>query len=182
MSFTIKELSNENLDDYVDHSLIEIAQSGVDGDSISTPYSKDEPFEPEAFRNQTRNRWNIDIKQLGWRRCWGIFDRDAIAAHIELCGPQLRSESHRVRMGMFVTRKFRRQGMGRALLLHAIQWTRDQNHITWLDLGVFGGNRAAYALYQEMNFTELGRTPDRFRVDETSIDNIKMTLNVTSRP
>ena len=78
-------------------------------------------------------------------------------------------------LGMGVERRWRGQGYGRALLAAAIAWAR-RAELAWLDLGVFAHNRRARALYASTGFVEVGITRDRFRVDDTTIDDVAMVL------
>jgi ribosomal protein S18 acetylase RimI-like enzyme len=77
-----------------------------------------------------------------------------------------------------VERPYRGRGLGRALMEACIDWARQQPSLSWVDLGVFEGNDVAEALYRKLGFTELGRTPDRFRVDGLQITDITMVLQV----
>ena len=68
----------------------------------------------------------------------------------------LRSELHRVQMGMGVAGSHRREGGGTLLLATAIGWARDQPMIDWIDLGVFSDNLGAKALYARHGFKVWG--------------------------
>lgn len=83
-------------------------------------------------------------------------------------------------MGMSVLSSHRRMGGGSLLLSSAIAWARSEPIIDWIDLGVFSDNPGAQALYFRHGFHILGRTPDRFRVDGQSLDDISMTMNIAS--
>ena len=83
-------------------------------------------------------------------------------------------------MGMSVLSSHRRIGGGSLLLSSAIAWARAEPIIDWIDLGVFSDNHHAQALYLGHGFRILGRTPDRFRVDGQSLDDISMTINIAS--
>jgi RimJ/RimL family protein N-acetyltransferase len=48
--------------------------------------------------------------------------------------------------------------------------------LAWLDLGVFAHNHRARKLYAAVGFVEVGVTRDRFRVDDTRIDDVAMVL------
>jgi ribosomal protein S18 acetylase RimI-like enzyme len=50
----------------------------------------------------------------------------------------------------------RRQGYGRAIMLAAERWCRD-NALTRIGLHVFAHNTGARALYEQLGFTEIGR-------------------------
>jgi RimJ/RimL family protein N-acetyltransferase len=154
------------------------ASSGVDGAGHSHAYSQSEPLDIEAGRDREVTRWSTEIDDPAWRRAWGLFDQGELVGHLHLAGGMLRSELHRVDMGIGVRRSHRRQGGGTLLLETGIEWARKQPTIDWIDLGVFSDNPGAQALYARHGFQILGRTPDRFRVDGQSLDDISMTLNV----
>jgi RimJ/RimL family protein N-acetyltransferase len=155
------------------------AGSGTDGVGHSHAYSKSEPLDIEAGRNREITRWSTDIDEIAWRRAWGLFDRSEPVGYLYLAGGALRSELHRVNMGMGILREHRRQGGGAQLLEMGIEWAQEQPSIDWIDLGVFSDNPGATALYLGHGFEVLGRTSDRFRVDGVTLDEISMTRNVS---
>ncbi len=155
------------------------AGSGTDGEGHSHPYSASEPFDPKAGRDRELTRWSTPMDATGWRRAWGLFDREELVGYLHLGGGALRSELHRVEMGMGIVRSHRRRGGGGLLLGAAIAWARRQASIDWIDLGVFSDNPGAQALYVRHGFQVIGRTSDRFRVDGQSLDDTSMTLNVS---
>jgi ribosomal protein S18 acetylase RimI-like enzyme len=179
-SMDVRTLAIGDVDDYLRHMRAVDAGSGVDGEAHSHPYSASEPFDIDAARDREVIRWSTGIDELGWRRAWGLFDAAELVGHLYLAGGMLRSELHRVNLGMGIQSSHRRQGGGRMLLVSAIEWARKQAIIAWIDLGVFSDNPGAQALYARHGFEVLGSTPDRFRVDGHSLDDISMTLNVAS--
>lgn len=64
------------------------------------------------------------------------------------------------------------------MLETAIVWARREPGIDWIDLNVFADNPVAQRLYRRFGFEVIGRTPDRFRVDGASLDDLTMTLSV----
>jgi RimJ/RimL family protein N-acetyltransferase len=175
-------LELDDIDSYLIH-LVEVdADSGVDGQPHSHPYGRSEPFDMDAAQAREQTRWSTAFAEPGWRRAWGLFDGDDLTGHLYLAGGDLRSALHRVEMGMGVVPTHRRRGGGSLLLSTAIDWARQHPTIDWIDLGVFSDNPGAQALYARHGFEVLGRTPDRFRVDGHSLDDISMTLNVAVTP
>jgi len=175
---SVRPLEIGEVDAYLRHVAEVDADSGVDGGGHSHAYGNDEPFDVDAGRTRELTRWSTAIDEVEWRRAWGLFDQGELVGHLYLAGGMLRSELHRVHMGMGIRRSHRRQGGGTRLLETGIEWARNQPIIDWIDLGVFSDNPGAQALYARHGFQVLGRTPDRFRVDGQSLDDISMTLNV----
>lgn len=171
-STSVRPLAVADVDEYLRHAQEVDAGSGVDGAGHSHAYSESEPFDMQAGRAREVTRWSTAIEHLGWRRAWGLFDNGELVGHLHLGGGTLRSELHRADMGMGIIRSHRRQGGGTLLLEAGIQWAREQPSIDWIDLGVFSDNPGAQALYARHGFHVLGRTPDRFRVDGRSLDDI----------
>jgi RimJ/RimL family protein N-acetyltransferase len=182
-TFNVRLLTLDDVDGYVRHVARVDADSGADGVGHSHPYGKSDPVDVDEARGRETTRWTTEIDQPGWRRAWGLFDEGELIGHLYLAGGALRSELHRVSLGMGIARSHRRRGGGSLLLATAIRWARVQPSIVWIDLGVFSDNAGAQALYAQHGFHVLGETPDRFRVDGQSLDDISMTLNVahTSR-
>ncbi|MEL6347222.1 MAG: GNAT family N-acetyltransferase [Myxococcota bacterium] len=142
------------------------------------PYGVDEPFDVDAVTQRNAERWARPMGHVGWQRAWGWFRDTRCVGQIHLTGGDVRSALHRVNMGMSIHPDHRRQGGGRRLLQVAVTWARAQPQIDWIDLGVFGGNDPAIALYRAFGFVEVGRTPDRFRVDGIALEDIAMCLSV----
>lgn len=174
---TVRPLEVGDVEGYLRHVAMVDAESGVDGAGHSHPYSRTEPQDLEADHQREVTRWSTSVTDIGWRRAWGLFD-DELVGHLYLAGGTLRSELHRVHLGMGILLSHRRQGGGTSLLQTAIVWARSEPSIDWIDLGVFSDNPGARALYARHGFETLGRTPDRFRVDGVSLEDVWMTLPV----
>lgn len=176
----VRPLGPGDVDAYIAHVLLVDAESGIDGAPHSHPYLRSELEEDEGARERELDRWAAPLDEPGWRRGWGLLDADRIVGHLYLAGGDLRSEMHRISMGMGIVSTHHRRGGGSMLLASAIEWARDQPDVAWLDLGVFGDNAAARALYERHGFAEIGTIPDRFRVDGVSLDDVMMTLDVAT--
>lgn len=164
------------------HHVVDVdAGSGLDGAGHSHPYGAAETVDLIEAHHRELARWSTGIDEPAWRRAWGLFDQGHLVGHLYLAGGTLRSELHRVGMGMGmgVVPSHRRQGGDSVLLQTAISWARRQPGIARIDLGVFSDNPGAQALYERLGFQVLGRTPDRFRVDGRSLDDTWMALSVS---
>ncbi len=174
----VRPLAIDDVDGYLRLLRAVEVGSGVDGAGHSHVYSASEPFDTRAGREREITRWSTNIDEIGWRRAWGLYDQNEEVGYLYLAGGALRSELHRVSMGMGILRTHRRRGGGALLLVTAIKWAQEQPSIDWIDLGVFSDNPGAQALYESLGFEVCGRTADRFRVDGESLDDISMTLPI----
>lgn len=171
----IVQLDEPDLPALVGHISRHSAESGKDGDVIFRPRSSDAPIDDMATIERHKIGWSQTLSEPYWLRTWGAVVGDRIVGHVDLHGGRMSSESHRAMLGMGVERGHRGKGLGRALLKAAIAWARDVE-LAWIDLGVFGHNPRARALYASVGFVEVGVTRDRFRVDGVSIDDVAMVL------
>ena len=152
--------------------------SGQDGRPHSHAYPRNYPHGGEERIERERQRWQLPLEEEGWRRAWGCFHEGQLVGSLYLAGGSHPSELHRAHLGMGFLPAFRGKGGGTRLLEVAIEWARGQETLAWIDLGVFGDNPRAEALYRRFGFVERGRTPDRFRVDGVIVDNISLSLFV----
>jgi ribosomal protein S18 acetylase RimI-like enzyme len=173
-----RPLDLDDLEHYLEFFVVQSGESGADGDPYYGPYGRDEPFVIDEVRERTRERWTKSLATPGWRRAWGGVDGDLLVGSANVVGDDLAAGLHRVTLGMGILHGYRRQGIGTRLLDRAIEWCRGEPSIVWLDLGVFGDNLPAQALYRKSGFEEIGETPDRWRIDGHRIVQIEMTLRV----
>jgi ribosomal protein S18 acetylase RimI-like enzyme len=111
-------------------------------------------------------------------RAWAVEGPDErIVAHLDLNGSSIPSEQHRATLSIGVEGSFYRRGLGRKLMLKAIEFATC-NHIEWIDLFVFGDNHPAIQLYRSLGSDEVGRRNDRFRISGRSVDDMTMTLRI----
>lgn len=183
-SRAIARLSGEHAPELCAHIRRHGLESGQGGDVIFRPRSSGEELDEPAAIERHCADWARPLAEPLWLRTWGLFEGDdagapgaTIVGHLDLRGGRLPAELHRATLGMGLERPARRQGHGRALVEAAVAWARDHG-LAWLDLGVFAHNRPARALYAAVGFVEIGTTPDQFRVDGTSIDDVAMTLRL----
>ncbi len=81
-------------------------------------------------------------------------------------------------VGMYVSPAFRRQGVGGALLDHAIQFARQLGGIKTLKLSVMATNREASRLYLSRGFKPYGLEPDALYVGGRYIDEEYLILRL----
>jgi ribosomal protein S18 acetylase RimI-like enzyme len=144
-------------------------------------------FQPISRQNSTlsvpaRQRFMMGVKtpmgQPGWRLLWLAKDKqDRIMGHIDIRPYDDDYCEHRVLLGMGVDSHYRRQGVGRKLIDHVIQYCRSHDDIDWLDLNVLSNNLAAKQLYLNKGFNICGEWVDKYRIDGDSISELSMTIN-----
>jgi putative acetyltransferase len=89
------------------------------------------------------------------------------------CISPRRALEHVASLGMSVHSAYRRRGIGRALLEHAIEWAKGIG-ITRIELYVFADNAPAIALYEALGFVHEGRRRHFVRFGDTYIDDLVM--------
>lgn len=142
------------------------------------PFAPDDPVGPRGLNESSLDR---PLTSPGWQRCFVALNEDetGIVGHVNLKGDPLKCGLHRCELGIGIERPRRGQGLGKRLMKTAIEFARDVDTIAWVDLKVFAHNTAARALYRSLGFVEIGTLGDRFRIGESSIDDVIMTLDVT---
>lgn len=84
---------------------------------------------------------------------------------------------HVADLGLMVAAGHRRQGVGRALLLQAIEWAHEVG-VRKLELHVFPHNEAAIALYESVGFEREGYRRAHYRRGSGFVDAILMAYQV----
>lgn len=176
----IRQLTIQDIDTYVDHLSRHLPEPGIDG-IISQPFPADEPIDKEKFRKKILERWATKPGNGAWEVTWGIFEGNVIIGHLELIGSAMGALRHRAKLGMGIESKYRSQGYGRLLMETAVAWGKSQEFLHWIDLEVFAHNKVALKLYKSFGFTPVGKTIDRIRVNNQSIDDYHFVLNLKGR-
>lgn len=173
----ITVLSIKHVDIYLEHLKRHYREPGIDG-SLAHPYSWHQEVDTEPMRKKILKRLNITDGKGGWERVWALFHENRIVGHINLIAHDHPALQHRLRLGLGLEIPFRSQGYGSKLLSIALKFAKGLNSIDWIDLDVFAENKAAIALYRKFGFQNTGIVPDRLRVDQQSIDDIQMSLDL----
>lgn len=178
--FPIEPLAPDDFEaEFVPYLDDHLSDNGVDGAVPFQPLSRaTSTFAPER-RTAFRAALERPVGAPGWRRAWVARDAQGrVAGHIDLrAHPELFSV-HRCLLGMGVDRNQRRRGLGAALIAHAVDWTRRETAIDWIDLQVISGNEAARRLYASQGFVVTGEQVDRFRIDGRSLGFTSMALRL----
>lgn len=173
---TIRPLTSGDLDAFVTHCIAIVGESGRDGSPLFAPYPRSEPYPARSVRDVAPARWARGLDVPRWGRAWGVFDAGHLVGDAELRGGDLVTLLHRATLGMGLRKSHCGRGLGRLLLEHLVAFARSRPEIDWIDLGVFGGNAPARALYASLGFVEIGRADDRFRIDGERVTDISMAL------
>jgi L-phenylalanine/L-methionine N-acetyltransferase len=109
-----------------------------------------------------------------------VAERDGKAVgHCTISRIGLRSTAengHLGLLGILVSEDYRGQGIGSALLTHALDRARDKFEI--VRLSVFADNARAQELYRRFGFAPCGRVPDAIRRNGRYIDEVEMYLDL----
>lgn len=176
MRQSIRRLTRSDLPLFQAHFARHRAESGR-GDVHFMPFAPNDPDGPKGLDVDALDR---PLSELGWQRWFVAFAENGnIVGQVDLRGSGLRSGLHRCELGIGVERPYRGEGLGKRLMETAIDFARDAGTLMWIDLNVFAHNTAGRALYQKLGFVEIGTLVDRFRVEDSSIDDVIMTLNVS---
>ncbi len=173
----IELLAPDDIPSLVAHLIRNARESGRDGEPFSRARSADDPPDPTQTAGRLAAAWARSHDDVLWEICFGLRIDGQIRGHLDLHGGTVPTDLHRGSFGMGIERPWRRAGWGRKLLDAAIAWSRAKG-LAWLDLGVFADNTPARALYARAGFVEIGVTPDRFRIDGRSVDDIAMVLRL----
>ncbi len=176
----IRQLNTQDIDTYVEHLARHLPEPGIEG-IISQPFPADEPIDKESFRTKILKRWSTRPGEGNWEITWGVFDENIIVGHLELIGSAMKFLQHRAKLGIGIETKYRSQGYGRLLIETAIEWAKAQDFLQWIDLEVFAHNKVAIKLYKSFGFTTVGKTFDRIRLNNQSIDDCHFVLNLKGR-
>ncbi len=138
------------------------------------------PEDPDGPKGLDADSMDLPLTEPGWQRWFVALEESdsRIVGQVDLKGDGLRAGLHRCELGLGIERPHRGGGLGRRLMVTAIEFARSEESLSWVDLRVFAHNAAGRALYRKLGFTEVGTLTDRFRIQGVPIDDVMMTLNV----
>jgi RimJ/RimL family protein N-acetyltransferase len=179
-SLSIRLARTDDVEPFVDHVIRSSAESGRNGAPhfaiTRAPIRQD-------VRDLARARWVRGLDEPLWGRAWVLLaSPKEIVGHIELRGGRVRAELHRATLGMGIELAHTAKGHGRRLMSEAVRWARSEAKLAWIDLGVFSNNAPARRLYTSAGFVEIGVHRDAFRLDDVSIDDVLMSLELNGAP
>jgi RimJ/RimL family protein N-acetyltransferase len=104
-------------------------------------------------------------------------DDGEIVARLSIARDQHPASAHVADLGLMVAAGWRRRGIGRALLVEAVEWARERG-VSKLELHVFPHNDAAIALYEQFGFEREGYRKRHYRRPDGYVDAILMAYEV----
>lgn len=140
---------------------------------------------PSAFTSSVEEESGLALETVGERLIatpdrflLGAFvDHGMLAGVVGVEREAKRKLSHKAYVwGVYVDPGQRRRGLGRSLLLRAIEMATEMSGLRQLNLGVNAANFAAMSLYEELGFRPFGRERDFLQVDGVFHDEIHMVL------
>jgi len=106
-----------------------------------------------------------------------VAEEDAtVLGHLLLEPMTMAAHRHICRLNIVVYPTKQGQGIGRALMTHALEWATGVAGVEKIELLVRASNHRAIRLYQSLGFEEEGRLRQRIKVEETYLDDITMGL------
>ena len=124
----------------------------------------------QAEKERQKTLQDSDIQGM-----FSIFDGNRIIGNIavrQVCCH--RKTAHRCSIGLGIRKEYHGLGLGTILMNHAINFAKEAGYKS-MELGVLSDNIIAQGLYKKMGFTEWGRLPEAFILDDgTPIDEITM--------
>ncbi len=178
-SVSIRPITVDDLPILAAHGRRHHAENGVDGNVI---FSVVEHFDEERYIKNRREGLEAALGTRDWERLWAAFDGSSVVGVVELCHPGLPQCHHRARLSIGLEGPYRGDGVGLGLMQVALEWSRAEASIDWVELGVFADNVPAQRLYDKLGFKVTGRINDLFRVKGVSVDDIQMSLFVGAEP
>jgi ribosomal protein S18 acetylase RimI-like enzyme len=175
----IRLLAPSEIDLFLTHQRIHLAESGRDGSVVFAPYHPKAPWQASSrSKDRVVERWSRSLDDPGWERVWGLIEEGRVVGDVTLRSRELASSLHRATLGMGVQLPFRGQGWGSRLIETALAWAREGDRLAWIDLNVFAHNERALALYRRFGFTERGRVEDCFRTGSGAITDVLIVLKL----
>ncbi|MBW4666357.1 MAG: GNAT family N-acetyltransferase [Cyanomargarita calcarea GSE-NOS-MK-12-04C] len=109
------------------------------------------------------------------RGIFGVFDASQLVATVGFGREIRRKVNHKgIIRGMYVAPKYRRQGVGKQLLSHALSFADSQPGLVQLTLVVNTANISAISLYEAFGFKSFGIEPAAALIDGALHDEMHM--------
>lgn len=100
-----------------------------------------------------------------------------VIGRLSISRDQHPASRHVADLGLMVDAEYRRRGIGRALLVAAVEWAREAE-VRKLELHVFPWNEGAIALYEDFGFVREGYRKNHYHRGDEFVDAILMAYEV----
>lgn len=106
-------------------------------------------------------------------------DGERIVGFLVFTRNSMKRLNHTGLFGMGILEDYRNQGVGTKLLLQLIDWSKTQEGIEKICLGVFSTNERAIKVYEKIGFKEEGREKRQIKFEDGRYaDNVLMALHI----
>lgn len=143
---------------------------------------------PEAFTSSYAERAQLPLSwweerlasdETSKEMVFGCFDNSTLCGVTGLSFETREKARHKaILFGMYVPSNFRRDGLGSALLRHAMAHASTHQGVRVVQLTVTDGNRSAKALYERHGFIQFGLEPFAVAVGSTFVSKAHMWCKV----
>ena len=99
-----------------------------------------------------------------------------IVGMLNCTGGTRRATRHAATLGMSVDREWRNQGVGSLLMARAVEWAKQSEMVSRIELSVFARNEMAIHLYQKYGFVVEGRRRKSLYRNGEYFDDLIMAL------
>ena len=141
---------------------------------------------PTAFASSHEEEVGISMEEVGHRlsakpdgATFGAFDATGVVGVVGLQREGMRKLAHKAFIwGMYLAPEARRQGAGRKLLQHALEYAWNSLSVKQVNLGVNTSNIPAVELYKSLGFETYGVERDFLLVDGVLYDEYLMVCRI----
>lgn len=139
--------------------------------------SVDTPYAPGEFNPATSTIRELIIEYNASPN--GLFlvaEADGVVGALSCRGGSLAADAHTTDLGVYVATDYRDQGVGSALLRHAVAWAQASSVVERVELEVFAGNARAIHVYEKFGFEREGVKQRKYYRGGVPIDMVMMAL------
>jgi len=144
---------------------------------------------PEAFASSHEEERDMSLAAVAERMqpsdtslVFGMCDGERLVASVGLVREGHLKLAHKAFVwGVYVTPAYRRRGIGRRLMAHALEAAAAMPGLRQVNIGVNAGNRPAIALYEGLGFEAFGLERGYLMLDGELRDEIHMALVLDRR-
>jgi len=137
----------------------------------------DTPYAPGEFNPATSTiRELISEYNAAPNGLFLLAEADGVVGALSCRGGSLEADRHTTDLGVYVAKDYRDQGVGSALLRHAVAWAAASPVVERIELEVFAGNARALHVYEKFGFVGEGVKRRKYYRGGAPIDMVMMAL------